>query len=643
MANLSNKTLLSVKNLDFDDIKNDLKSYLSSQDTFKDYNFDGSGLSILLDVLSYNTHHMSFYSNMIANESFLDSCILRNSAVSLSKSIGYNPRSSRGAEITVDIKLNFSGTNNNRVIAEANSKLLRILKNEIFTTSKEGINFFFYSTETFYFSYEGLDENNKPEIWARNVVLREGRLKTKTFLYNNIDKEQRFIIEDENLDDRSISLIVRKSATESEGADSPWTLSTNILDNNQDSEVYFLQETYDGFYEIYFGDNVIGKSPEQGNILFVTYSSPSGLEGNDIGINDDPPIDPSFRYVTNQNFNNEYSFTTYIQRDSSGRVMTSSGAQNKESINSIKYYAPKFYETQNRAVTLNDYIAVLQKEYSGSIKSIYAWGGEDNIPPEYGKIFVSIKPTSGLYLSSREKNILENDILYSRGVVTVSPRIVDPDYLFISMELNVKYDADDIDISPESLLDIINVYIRNFGIDNLEAFQKNYYSSMMNRNILDLNRYIRSSTVKINISKNIRPIFNTKTTYTINFENSLTTQTDSYSIISSDFYTYGLGPRSSDLPSVLCYFKDDNKGKISLYEKNTDRKIKDKYGEIDYSTGIIKIRGANFLLGPSLEKYEIKVRAKPLDTDVLSKRNTILSIDMSELKINLVPVEFNRI
>ena len=315
MAQLSNKSLLSIKNLDFDEIKSDLKNYLSSQELFKDYNFDGAGLSILLDVLAYNTHHMSFYANMIANESFLDSCILRNSAVSLSKSLGYSPRSRRGAEVVVDIKLNYSGTNNNSIIAQANSKTLRILKNELFTCNKDGINYFFYATETFYFTYEGLDNQNKPIIWARNVVLREGKLRTKTFVVNNtVGVDQRFIIEDETLDDRSLLVFIRKSSTESEGSDIPWQKSTNILDNGPDSLVYFFQEVYDGNYELYFGDGIFGKALEQGNIIFVTYSSCSGEEGNGIGINDNPPSNQTFRYITAQSFDSQFTFVTYIQK-----------------------------------------------------------------------------------------------------------------------------------------------------------------------------------------------------------------------------------------------------------------------------------------------------------------------------------------
>lgn len=644
MAQLSNKSLLSVKNLDFDDIKADLKNYLSSQELFKDYNFDGAGLSILLDVLAYNTHHMSFYANMISNESFLDSCILRNSAVSLSKSLGYSPRSRRGAEVVVDIKLNYSGTNTNSVISQANSKSLRILKNELFTCNKEGINYFFYATETFYFTYEGMDDQNKPVIWARNVVLREGKLRTKTFVVNNSTGiDQRFIIDDDTLDDRSLIVSVRKSSTESEGSDIPWQKSTNIMDNGPDSLVYFFQEIYDGNYELYFGDGIFGRAPQQGNIIFVTYSSCSGEEGNGIGINDNPPTTQTFRYISSQNTNTQYTFVTYIQKNSNGSISTSFGGQEKESRESMKYYAPKFYETQNRAVTLNDYIAILQKDYSGSVRSIYAWGGEDNIPPEYGKVFVSVRPRYGLFLSQREKINMEKTLLESKSVVTVTPKVIDPDYLYISPKVNIKYEIENSSLTPEILREAIIIYIRNFGMQNLSAFEKNFYSSRMNNNIIDINESIKSSTTEVFFSKLIYPKYNTKYTYTVRFENSLTQQNNSYSIISNTFYTYGPSPRSSDLPSIRCYFKDDNLGKISLFESGTDVKIKDKYGTIDYKTGTITLNDAIFLLPPSLETYQIVVSAKPSDTDVFSSKNTILEMNLSGIEVNLNPISTYRI
>ena len=644
MEQLSNKSLLSVKNLDFDEIKADLKNYLSSQELFKDYNFDGSGLSILLDVLAYNTHHMSFYSNMIANESFLDSCVLRDSAVSLSKSLGYSPRSRRGAEVVVDIKLNYSGTNNNSVISQANTKSLRILKNELFSCTKDGINYIFYATETFYFAYEGLDNQNKPVIWARNVVLREGKLRTKTFVVNNsMGVDQRFIIEDETLDDRSLLVFVRKSATESEGSDIPWSKSSNILDNGPDSRVYFFQETYEGNYELYFGDGIFGKAPEQGNIIFVTYASCLGQDGNGIGINDNPPSTQTYRYISSQNFSNQYTFVPYIQKNSNGSVATSFGGQDKESRESMKYYAPKFYETQNRAVTLNDYIAILQKEYSGSVRSIYAWGGEDNDPPEYGKVFVSVRPRYGLFLSQREKISMEKTLLGSKSVVTVTPSVVDPDYLYISPKVNVKYEIENSSLTPEILREAIITYIRNFGLQNLSAFEKNFYSSRMNNNIININESIKSSTTSVFFSKLVYPKFNTKYTYKINFENSLGQQNNSYSIISTPFYTYGPSPRSSDLPSILCYFRDDNRGKISLYESGTDNKIKDKYGTIDYNTGSMIITDATFLLPSSLETYQITINAKPNDTDVFSSKNTILEMNLNGIEVNLTPISTYRI
>ena len=383
---LSNKALQSVNSLDFDTIKSDLVLYLSSQDTFSDYNFEGAGMAILLDILAYNTHHMGFYANMLANESFLDSAQLRSSGISISKSIGYTPRSRRGAEIVVDIRMiineSASPSTLASLVSEVNSNEYRILKNEVFSCSFGGDNYYFYAVDTVYFRYESADTNGKPIIYARNVLLREGRLKSKSFVVNNLfGEDQRFIIPDINLDDRSVSVFVRKSLTESEGSTDSWFKSTNIIDNNSQSKIFFLQEVYDGKYEVYFGDGVLGQSLTQGNIIIVTYSNCSGVDGNGIGLSDSDS-DPVFSYITSSEVpTGVSSYLVRILVDEDQIPQTSYGGQEKETLTSIKYYAPRLYETQNRAVTLNDYITLLQSSYSGSIRSIHAWGGEDNNPP----------------------------------------------------------------------------------------------------------------------------------------------------------------------------------------------------------------------------------------------------------------------
>lgn len=639
---LSDKELLTVRSLDFKTIKGDLIAFLSSQDIFKDYNFQGSGMSVLLDILSYNTHHMGFYANMIANESFLDSCIIRNSAVSLAKSIGYTPKSRIGSEIIVDVEIDLSGfpvSQQNELNKNAATRSLRILKNELFTTRTFDKTYYFYNVETSFFSYN--PESNK--LVSRNLLLREGRLKTVTFTVNERETNQRFIIEDTELDERSLSVFVRKSISESEGENIPWVKSRSIVDNDSNSRVFFVQETYDGYYELYFGNNVIGKSVKQGNIIVVTYASCSGEESNGIGF-DDNETSPSFQYLRNQRDIISFTTKTKISRDRDGKIILSYGGRNRETIDSIKTYSPRMYESQDRAVTLNDYITLLQSNYSGAVKSVHAWGGEENDPPEYGKVFISIRPVNSLFLSSQEKISLQESILAQKNVVSITPTVVDPEYLFIAPTVNVKYEPKLLNISPNELNELILDYIIDFGLENLSAFEKNFFSGQMITNILDINSAIKSCIVEVSFKKIIEPTFNTKFVYSINFENPLSPFEEGNYIVSTTFFSFDNTPNSLDRPSVKCYFKDNGRGKIILYRESDDRILNSNFGNINYETGKMNIRSTEILLNPeNLEKYQIVVSAKPKENDVFSKRRTILEMDTENIDLTIKPITRTRI
>lgn len=643
---LSEKQIQAVNSLDFKEIKQDLKIFLTGQEKFKDYDFEASGMSILLDILAYNTHHNAFYANMLANESFLDSAILRSSNVSLAKSLGYNPRSRRGAEILVDVQLVDVNDSIEDLITRVNAKQFRIIQNEVFRCSFDGSYYYFYATETRHFSYEGDDEEGNPIIYARNVVLREGRLKTKTFVVNNqFGSDQRFIIPDENLDDRSVRVFVRKSQTESEGAIDPWRKSTNILENDSNSKVFFLQEVYDGKFEVYFGDGIVGKPLDQGNLVLVTYASCSGTDGNNIG-RGDAEDNEVFSYIPSAAQNAGLpgvQFNTRIKRDINQNPIVSYGGQEKETNISMKFYAPRSYETQDRAVTLNDYIALLKKNYSGNIRSIHAWGGEDNVPPEYGKVFISVKPSVGLFLTTQEKLSIENSILAEKNIVSITPRIIDPDYLYITPSLKVKYDVRKSAKTAQTLENQIFAYVRLFGLENLSAFEKNFYTGSMVKNILDIDESIKSCTVEVTFDKILYPIFNRSYYYTVDFGNTLSqTGTNQY-IQSSIFFTYGKSPNASNLPKVQAYFKDNGTGKITLYNNNDQSVIIDNYGSVDYKTGLVKVNAAEFLLDDNLEKYDVRVFAKPLDEDIYSSRNTILEMNRDEIEVLMSPVSTVRI
>lgn len=637
-----NKNLLSVESLDFDTIKTDLTNFLSSQEIFKDYNFRGSGLSVLLDILAYNTHHMGFYANMIANESFLDSSILRNSAVSLSKSIGYVPRSKAGATVLVDVEIRTNDLDDlGNLAAAASSQLLKISKNELFRTRSSERNFFFYATDNFYFTFE--PQNNR--VIARNVVLREGRLKTQTFVVNKLAGKERYILDDTEIDIRSISVFVRKSFSESEGSLLPWKLSRTIVDNGPEERLFFLQEAYDGKYEIYFGDGVIGRDVDHGNIILVTYASTDGEEGNGIGTRDSES-ERTFTYIPSASFTpgiETWTLTTMVSKDEFGNPSPSFGGKERESIDSIKYYAPRFYETQDRAVTLNDYITLLQTNYSGTIKSIHAWGGEENDPPEYGRVFIAIRPISGLFLSTVEKINLEKTILGERNIVSITPKVVDPEYIFISPKINVKYDPRKSPVTAGTLQNQISLYVREYGLENLSAFEKNFFSGKFISNITNLDEGIKSCTLELSIAKRITPKFNTRSPYTINFENSLIPFEKNVYIRSTPFITFDPSVKNKlRQVRVLAYFEDNGNGSIRLIRESDLKVIDERFGVVNYDTGKIDIKDVQFLIPESLEKYDITVNARPFELDILSKRNTILEFERENIEIILSPISSTR-
>lgn len=636
---LSNKDLMSIDNLDFDTIKEDLTTFLSSQETFKDYNFNGSGLSVLLDILSYNTHQNAFYANMLANESFLDSCLLRSSAVSLAKSLGYSPRSRRGAEISVDVELVYTGGNQDAfegLVSSTRAKQIKVMKNEIFVTNSNSKAFYFYAVDTVNFEYD--ETTNK--IIAKNVLIREGNIKTRTFVINErYGIDQRLIIEDQNLDDRSLLVSVRNSLTENQGSETPWEKAQNILELDSNSRAYFLQEIYDGNYEVYFGDGIIGRNVSQGNVVTITYSSCSGTEGNDLGILDDAPLKPAFRYLRFQAGDAPgTTYVVYVPTDENEVKLSSYGGSERETSSSIKYYAPRFYETQDRAVTINDYVSILQKNYSGSIRSIHAWGGEENDPPEYGKVFISIKPIRNLFLTSQEKLNLENSILKEKNVVSVTPIIVDPDYIFITPKVSVKYNLKNIKTNQQTIRDAVNMYVTNYGLRNLSSFENNFYASSMINNILDLNEAIKGCSVSVELFKLLAPTFGTRKTYEVSFQNPIKQTKGLPNVTSSSFLTYGNSPNASNLPSVTAYFSDDGEGKLILYNASTNEIINSNFGTIDYTKGKLNIKPVSFLLSESLETYQVTITAIPTENDVLSTRNSILELDRSGYTLTLQEV-----
>jgi hypothetical protein len=588
-----NSSNLSVNNLDFETIKSNLKTYLQGQDKFKDYNFDGAGLSILLDILAYNSHYQGFYNNMVVNEMFIDSAVKRESVVSIAKHLGYTPASVSSPSATVDI--NFGNT-------AGLPSFLPIGSN--FTGTKDGTRYTFTNL-----SVGTIDPTATPNV--SGLEIREGTLTSTSFVYSENDTDQQFIIPDENIDTSTISLRVQNSATDSSGYTDNWELVTDINDVLVDSKVYFLQEVSGGKFEIYFGDDVVGKKLADGNLIFVQYLITKGTEANGIG-NSDASGSRAFSYGSN----NEVIVSS-----------PASGGADRESVASVRNYAPRSYQAQDRAVTAEDYKSILAKDYP-DVESVNVWGGEDNDPPEYGRVFVSFKPISGTILTEETKDSIANSLMNQKNIVAIDAKIVDPDYVYLNVDTTINYNPRTSSVSEESLKELVRLNIINYGDVNLEKFDKGMKYSKFIKNIDSVDSSILSNETSLGMEYRLYPNINQISSYEIKFGNAVYHPYDGYtSVLSSSSFKY----TDSSNTEQLSYLKDDGNGNINVYTTvgNTPTIIKENIGVINYTTGTVNLN--NIKINSLVSDNFLKIKLQPKDKDIWSIRNTILLIDSNDL------------
>ena len=388
---------LKVSELDFDTIKTNLKAYLKSQSEFSDYDFEGSGLSVLLDILAYNTNYMGYYLNMVANEMFIDTALTRKSVVSHAKLLGYTPRSVVASRASINVA--FTPVTN-----DANSSITIPRFTRFISESKDGVNYIFVTTST-----RIVSKNNSTGLFnVEKLEIKEGQPIAVTFTYNSQNNpKQIFELPEANIDTSTIQVRVQKSV-ENANQDS-YLLSQDATDVGANSAVYYIEENKNGKYQIYFGDGIIGKKLTNGNIVIVSYIVSSGLTAN--GLKLFKLVDTVLPGSTNA--------ITLDQESSSGAPA--------EDIEKIRFAAPKAYIAQNRAVTKNDYIALIMRDYP-YFEAVNIWGGEENDPPIYGKVFFTAKPLGGYEISATEIEYVKNSIIKPFSVLTVQPEYVAADY-----------------------------------------------------------------------------------------------------------------------------------------------------------------------------------------------------------------------
>ena len=588
-----NNRKIVVNSLDFFEIKNNLKTYLSGLDEFSDFNFEGSGSSILLDLLSYVTHYQGFYNNMVANEMFLDSAVKRSSIVSHAKSLGYTPSSSTASTATIDITIN-----------DSEESTTYLTKRSKFTASKDNVTYTFYNSDV-----ETFEVLNSTQKIARNVKISEGTWRNASFLKDTNLGKQRFIIPEKNVDMSKLNVYVQKSTTDSTGWSDTWSKVSDVTSLTSTSKVYFTQETEDGHYEIYFGDGVLGSALQDGNLVVIEYLVTNGLDANDIG---------TFDREGSRSFSSSISNVADI-----AVVVSSNGGRGKETLESIRYNAPKAHQSQNRNVTTSDYKSYIQSNYSNA-SDVFVWGGEDNSPPEYGKVFISVKPTNATVLNNEEKISLRN-LIKDQNVVSIIPDVVDPNYLYINITTKVFYDSDKTKKSAKDIAALVQNQILIYDITNLEKFSRNFRHSKFVKSIDDTDESILGNQTSITIEKRITPTTGEKKSYTIKFENPLFHPHDGHmSILASSGFVY----TKEDGSTCTAYLDDDGSGKIRMYEliDLTKNYITEDLGSIDYATGKITLKD---FMPTSIVSGILKLRCIPQNSDVLAERNSIITLDAS--------------
>jgi hypothetical protein len=504
---------LRVTELDFDTIKSNLKTFLNQQTEFQDYDFEGAGLSVLLDILAYNTHYNAYYLNMVANESFLDTALLRDSAVSHAKTLGYIPYSSAAPVANINFNVD-SGTTTPATLTipsgfsflsnQIDSKSYNFVVLEDTTVTK--------SNTTFHFD---------------GLKIYEGQLVTYNFTHDSASNpKQVFILPDNNIDTDTIEVSISPAVANT--ATSVYNKVTDILDITATSEAYFLEENRNGKYQIYFGNDIVGKSLPDGAIISVKYLITNGTAANKAN---------NFiatATLTDSIGNSQTNFTV-------NPVSAASGGSTSESVDNIKFSARSQFSTQNRLVTIKDYESYILNNYP-NIDSISVWGGEDNTPPVYGKVFVSLKPKLNYYISETEKQRIIDDIISPKAIVAVQTQIIDPEFLYLIIESFVQYESKKTNSTETALKNAITNSILLYRNTFLNKFDARFVLSKMQDFIdnVDTNAII-GSEVTIRVQRRFEPKLNESASYTIKFNVPITRGTLLNKLSSTQFTVFDVG------------------------------------------------------------------------------------------------------
>jgi hypothetical protein len=605
MANNS----ISLVNLDFDTLKSNLKTYLKDQSQFADYDFDGSNMSVLLDILTYNTHLNAFYMNMAVSEMFLDSAQLRNSVISKSKELNYVPRSAKSSKASVNISF-----------PQSNLSIFQIPFGSRFT-GKSGNGTFTFTTDQSYILYPSGGR------FTSNIDIYDGTYTTDVFVVDASVEAQRFIMSNDNIDTDSLTVIVSQDSGQT---NTLYTAATNLYGLTPTSNVYFVQATEDTKYELVFGDGIFGNYPLNGSVIYSNYRISSGGAS-----------DGSTNFTLDDNLgpiNGIGSITSTI-----GVVSAASGGFTAEDIESIRFNAPRHYQTQDRAVTTNDFKNLVLMNYR-DVKAVNVYGGETIANKvDYGKVYIAGVTYSGAPLSDYEKQDIQV-FLSEKCTMGILPKMIDPDYLYLLVTSSVKYDPNSTVNSPSDIKNIVTSAISNYNLNNLTKFDIEFKLSRLEAAINDSDKSISSNETNITLRKDVNPQLNTDTYIDINFRNEIIAGSFSSTVFLSDGKKYqytDFNPLNNTIVVTQVSggritVKNSSKNVYLKDVSNPGYEIYSIAGVIDYQFGIISLNKIS--INGFVDSSSIQFYATPSKQDVKTKNNDLIQIDLKNLAIEVTSI-----
>lgn len=607
---------LNVTELDFATIKENLKTFMQSQEEFQDYNFDGAGLSILLDILAYNTHYNATLAHLQSNEMFIDSAVKRNSVTSIAKTLGYTPtsRKSARANITLEIDPPVSFTNTS----------LTVTRDTPFTAKTAKNTYTFYPKEDYVSGLVILETGQTGFSFPMELI--EGKRVSNNFIVDQSNKSGPFVLPNGNIDTTTIRVRVQQSS--SVATITSWNFYDDIIGVDGTTRAFFVEEGPSGLYEVRFGDDIIGKQLEVGNIVSIDYIVSSGSAANSI-----------------PNFSASRTFTASGETKVVYLGSAASGGREKESVDSIRYNAPKFNSTKNRVVTSEDYETLIRSRF-GNINSIAVWGGEKNNPPIYGKVFISIQPLPGSIITQADRDIITRDIIRPRSVVSIQPEFVDPIQTYIGLNISINYNKTITSLTSSKIESEVRAVVQNFFNNNVNKLQKNFYYSKLLSAVVGTTQSIFSASIQVLMHKRI-PIFaGTAEDYVIRFNGPLEVET-----LKTTSFNTTIGAQQYDV-----YITDQHDmtvgdiGTLVLKRVDDDVIVLSNVGTVEYNTGVVTITDLtiNSVTGSATEDT-MRVYVEPfgdspniLTTDLTTTtnsstaavfpyaaRNTVLTLDTS--------------